>query len=259
MTTRETPWPDGTPNWIDLMTTDAEAARTFYGELFGWKFEVAGEEAGYYSMAVLDGREVAGVGPMQSQEHPPVWTTYLATADVEATTADAVRAGGTVVAPVLDVFEFGRMAVVQDPTGGVFGLWQAGSHIGTGRVNEPGTLVWNELLTRDYDAAKEFYAHVFSHTFTELGDGGFQYSTIEVDGQTVGGLGGMPPGVPDEVPAHWRTYFAVDDADAAVEKAVSLGGSVRRPAEDMPYGRHADLADPQGAMFSVIKPAPAAG
>jgi predicted enzyme related to lactoylglutathione lyase len=257
MTTRDSAWPDGTPCWIDLMTTDAEAARSFYGELFGWQFQIGGEETGFYALASLEDKNVAGVGSMQ-MEHPPVWTTYLATADADASSDEAVRAGGTLIAPAMDVMDFGRMAIVQDPTSGTFGLWQAGTHIGTGLVNEPGALLWNELMTRDYDGSKEFYAAVFSYTYTEIGDGAFSYSTIEVDGHVVGGLGKLPDEVPAQVPPHWRTYFAVDDADATVDKAVAFGGSVVRPASDMPYGRYADLSDPQGAMFSVIKPTPPA-
>ncbi|HEY2271814.1 MAG TPA: VOC family protein, partial [Jatrophihabitantaceae bacterium] len=195
MTTRDTPWPDGYPNWVDLMTTDIDAARRFYGGLFGWDF-AGGDEMGGYWMAQLDGSSVAGVGPMQMEGHPPVWTTYFATGDAEATADAAVGAGGKLVMPVGDVADFGRLAYLQDPTRGTFGLWQAGSHIGTGRVNEPGALIWNELATRDYAGAKDFYTAVFGFTYTEIGDGGFHYSTIEVDGQTVGGLGDLPPDVP---------------------------------------------------------------
>jgi hypothetical protein len=123
-------------------------------------------------------------------------------------------------------------------------------------VNETGALVWNELLSRDYDTAKEFYTAVFSYTYTDIGGDAFQYSTIEVDGHTIGGIGAMPPQVPAEIPSHWRTYFSVDNCDETVELSTKLGGSVLRPAEDMEYGRHADLTDPQGAAFSVITPTP---
>jgi predicted enzyme related to lactoylglutathione lyase len=255
MPTRDTAFADGTPCWVDLMTSDADAARTFYNGLFGWDFQIGDENTGFYSMASLDGHEVAGVGEMQ-MDHPPVWTTYLAAGDCEAACDSVVRAGGNIVSPTMDVMDFGRMAVAQDPTRGTFGIWQAGTHIGTALYNESNTVVWNELLTRDYDGSREFYAAVFSYTYTEIGDGGFQYSTIEVSGNTVGGLGTIPAELPEQVPPHWLVYFAVDDVDATVEKAVSLGGSVQRPAADMPYGRHAGLADPTGAGFAVIKPAP---
>ena len=117
--------------------------------------------------------------------------------------------------------------------------------------------MWNEFLTRDYDGAKEFYAKLFGYTYTDIGEGDMQYSTIEVGGNTVGGIGALPAQVPAGVPPHWRVYFAVDDADATAEKIVALGGAVQRPPMDMPYGRHADVSDPQGAHFSIIKPASA--
>lgn len=253
MATRDTPWPDGTPCWADLMTTDIEGARSFYGDLFGWEFDIGPAETGNYSTALIDGKRVAGIFTMDA-DHPPVWSTYLATSDADATCDDAVRAGGTVISPPMDVMDLGRMTVLKDPTGGTFGTWQAGTHLGFQLSNETGAVIWDELLTRDYDAAREFYAAVFSYTYTEFGDAGFQYSTAEVDGNTVGGIGALPEGAPADVPAHWRVYFAVDDADEAIARAVSIGAEVIRPAMDMPYGRHADLSDPQGAFFSVIKP-----
>jgi predicted enzyme related to lactoylglutathione lyase len=255
MTVRDTAWPAGTPCWVDLMTTDEAAAREFYAALFGWQIEVGGADTGGYSMARLEGRSVAGIGGMYGMDHPPVWSTYLATADADATAGAAVEAGATVLAAVMDVLDFGRMAFLQAPGGGVFGIWQAGSHTGVGIFNEPNTLTWNEFMTRDYAGAKDFFAGLFGYTYTNLGGDSFDYSTIEVDGNTVGGIGGMPPGVPAQVPPHWRVYFAVEDCDATVAKLTSLGGSVIRPPADMPYGRHADVADPQGAVFSVIKPA----
>lgn len=254
MVARDNPWPDGTPCWTDLMTPDGAAARAFYGALFGWHIEVGGEETGFYGLCAVGDRIVAGIGQMQL-DHPPVWTAYLATSDADATAKAIAGAGGTLVQEPIDVFDYGRMAVAQDPTGGTFGLWQAGTNIGTALANEPNTPTWNELLTRDYAAARDFYAAVFGWTYTDLSTGDFQYATFEVDGNTAGGIGTLPADVPDQVPAHWRNYFAVDDADAAVATAVGLGATVARPAADMPYGRHADLRDPQGALFAVIKPA----
>lgn len=258
MTVRDTPWPAGTPCWVDLMTSDPEAARGFYAQLFGWEMSVGGPEFGGYATALLDGRSAAGIGPYMGDEpgHPPVWSTYLATEDADATSAAVQAAGGTVIAPVMDVLDIGRMGFAQLPSGGVFGYWQAGTHTGFNVANEPGSLTWNEFVTRDYAGAKAFYATVFGYGYEEMGGEGFDYAMIQLDGATVGGIGAMPAEVPAAVPPHWRVYFAVDDCDAAVARVTELGGSVLRPPTDMPYGRNADVADPQGAMFSVIKSAP---
>ncbi|MEO8888293.1 MAG: VOC family protein [Jatrophihabitantaceae bacterium] len=256
MTVRDTPWPAGTPCWVDLMTSDLDAARLFYEGLFGWHLGESAPDTGGYVMAFVDGKAVAGLGPMMQENHPPVWTAYLASDDADASTAAITAAGGTVLAPAFDVLDAGRMAVAQDPTGGTFGIWQSRAHTGMQLANEPNAVTWNEFMTRDYTAAKTFFADVFGYTYTDMGDEGFQYSTIELGGATIGGLGALPADVPSQVPAHWRQYFQVDDADGAVNEVVRLGGSVLRPAADMPYGRHADVADPQGATFSVITPAP---
>jgi predicted enzyme related to lactoylglutathione lyase len=258
MPVHDTRWPAGTPCWVDLMTSDQAAAREFYARLFDWEIEVGPAETGYYGTASLGGYRVAGIGAMMGGDHPPVWSTYLATDDVEASVAAAQAAGGSVVSPATDVMEFGRMAFVQAPGGGVVGLWQAGTHNGVGLANESGTLSWNEFMCRDYQGAKAFYGALFGYTFTELGDGGFEYCTLDLAGRPVGGLGTLAPEVPEHVPPHWRVYFAVDDCDASVAKVTELGGTVLRPPADMPYGRHADVADPQGAMFSLIKPLDAA-
>ncbi len=240
------------------MTTDVEAARTFYGDLLGWQFDIGPEETGNYSSALLDGRRVAGIFTMPG-DHPPVWSTYLATTDADATAKAAEAAGARVVQAPMDVMDLGRMSVIQDPTGGVVGLWQAGSHYGFQVANETATVVWDELLTRDYDAATRFYAEVFGYTYSDMSGDGMRYSMIEVAGNAAGGIGDLPTGVPAEVPSHWRVYFGVDDADETVARAVATGAQVIRPAQDMPYGRHADLQDPQGAYFSIIKPAPGPG
>lgn len=256
MTIHTEAWTAGTPCWGDLMTTDEPAAREFYAALFGWEVEVGGEEFGGYSMASLGGHTAAGIGGMMGMDHPPVWNTYIATVDIAASCAAVEQAGGQVFAPPMDVMDAGKMAFVQAPGGGFTGLWQAGTHTGYDVANEPGTIGWNEFLGRDYEAAKQFFAAVFGYTYTEMGGGGAQYSSIEVDGTTVGGIGTLPEEMPAAVPPHWRTYFVVDDTDATVEKLVGLGGTVLRPPSDMPYGRHADVADPQGAMFSLVKPSP---
>ena len=161
MTVRDTPWPPGTPCWVDLMTTDPAAARSFYADLFGWDIEVGGEETGGYATATVGGRRVAGIGGLLGMKHPPVWSTYLATENLDATLAATSAAGGAVAVPAMDVLDLGRMAFGQVQGGGVFGCWEAGSHSGVQLANVSNALTWNEFMGRDYAATKAFYASVF--------------------------------------------------------------------------------------------------
>ena len=253
MVTRDTPWDPGTPCWVELITNDVPAARLFYEELFGWQMEDTGAEYGNYVLPKVDGRSFGGISaPMGDPAHPPVWTTYLATADAAATAQKVKDAGGKVLMGPMDVMTLGVMLVAQDPTGATICFWQAGDNPGMQIANEPNTPTWNELLTRDYRRAQEFFTAVFGYTYDEVGNDEFQYSTFQVGGRGVGGMGSMPPGVPDRVPAHWRVYFEVEDPDEIVDRVVKLGGTVINPPEDSPFGRMARVADPQGAPVSVI-------
>jgi len=234
------------------MSTNVDAANAFYTDLFGWDIQVGPEETGGYGVATKDGKNVAGTMGAPELPHPPVWTTYLATEDTAKTCEAITAAGGTVLQPAMDVMDLGVMAVAMDPTGATFGVWQSKAHTGFQLANEPGGVIWNEQLSRDADAAKAFYAEVFGYTYGSMGDDE-SYSMIEVDGNTVGGIGAMPEGIPADVPPHWRAYFSVEDADAAAEKAAALGGKVLSAPQDMPYGRHADIADPNGAMLAILQ------
>lgn len=254
MPTRDTNWPEGTPNWVDLMAPDgdlAEATRAFYGELLGWSFDVGSEETGFYSQAQLDGRTVAGIGQaMPGQEGPPpAWTTYLAADDVDAVVGRISAAGGVVHVPAMEVMGFGRMAVAADPTGCAFGLWQGLSHTGFQIYNQTGAVVWNEAHTPGFEAAQAFYGSVFGYGFTDVGGEGFHYVTVEVGGETVGGIGDSADGQPS-----WLTYFAVDDADAVAARATELGGSVRSEPRDSPFGRIVEINGPVGERFALIVP-----
>lgn len=256
MVTRDTAWGRGTPCWVDLGTTDPTAANEFYSRLFGWDIEVGGPETGNYAMCRVDGRAAAGIGPIMGEPRPPVWSTYLASDDLDADVRAAQAAGANVNLPPTDVMDVGRLAFLEVPGGGYVGFWQAGTRVGVEIANEPNTLVWNEFMTRDYAGAKAFYADVFGYAYTEIGNEDFHYSTIALPGQQqmVGGIGELPAQVPAEVPPHWRAYFSVPDCDATVALAVELGGRVVQQPQDMPFGRFADLADPQGATFSVVRP-----
>jgi hypothetical protein len=236
------------------MVPDRKKAMDFYGALFGWDLAEGPEETGFYTIATLDGRMVVGLMQcMPGQEAAPsVWTTYLAVSDLDKTTAAATEAGGQVMAPPMDVMTQGRMAVLTDPAGAVFGLWQAGDHKGMQVANVPGAVTWNEGMSRDFSAAKAFYGKVFGYGFDDMSAPGFSYAVLTVGGQPVGGLGELGEDIPAEVPAHWGLYFAVADTDATVAKVAELGGTVTIPAFDSPQGRMAAVTDNQGAAFRVI-------
>jgi hypothetical protein len=209
-------------------------------------------------MCLLNGRPVTAISPKaQDNPFPNVWSTYLASDDVDKTVAMAKEAGGQFMMEPGDVMTAGRLAFGTDPTGAPYGIWQARDHVGVGIYNEPGTLVWNELMTRDYEGAKTFYANVFGFTYDDVG-GGYAYSTIKRagDGEVVGGLGELDASTPAEVPASWGTYFLVADCDASVAKAVALGADVATAPFDTPFGRMSNLVGAQGETFWLIQAPP---
>lgn len=239
----------GTPSWVDLGSPDIEASVAFYSALFGWEVAEPDPAAGGYRLAHLRGKTVAGIGPQQG----PVsaWTTYIDTADVDATVAAVTANGGRVIMPPMDVMDQGRMAIAIDPEGAAFGVWQAGLHKGAQLVVEEGTLGWNELWTRDQDGAKAFYTAVFGYTLDEQTMPG--YTVWQVDGAPVGGCMTMRPDVPPQVPAHWAVYFTVGDADASLARGVELGGKVVVPPFDVPgIGRMAFLHGPSSESFALF-------
>jgi uncharacterized protein len=253
MVQRDTPWPAGTPCWVDLSVDDVARAATFYSELFGWDTQVGGPEMGGYTMCEVEGRPVAGIGPkMGEAEQPNAWTTYLATDDADATAAKVRSAGGQVLAEPFDVMDVGRMGVAVDPGGAVFGIWQARTHSGIQLANEPGSVTWNENMSRSFEANKAFYSDVFGFDYDDMSSDGFSYATFKTTADPLGGIGDLGTMAPAETPPHWMTYFAVTDADEAVAQAEKLGGSVMRPAWDSPYGRMAILSDDQGSVFAIM-------
>jgi uncharacterized protein len=253
--TRDTRWPAGTPCWVDVSVDDVPKAIAFYQALFGWDIQLGGPEVGGYSIAHQDGRIVAAVSPkMGAPDAPSVWTTFLASDDVDVTAATIKGAAGQLLAEPLDVMEEGRMAVAMDPAGAVFALWQGGNTTGLGAANEPGALTWNEQFSRDLAGSQAFYQAVFGYGYQDMSSDGFRYAMVMVDGHEVGGMGEYPEGTPAEMPAAWAAYFAVTDTDAAVAKVTELGGHVVQPPSDTPYGRIGVVADNHGAVFSVITP-----
>jgi uncharacterized protein len=256
MSIRTSPWPAGVPCWADAGLPDVAAAQDFYAAVLGWDFAQTGEEYGGYTIAQVAGAPAAGIGPQQ-EGAPPAWTVYFASHDADATASAIAAAGGTVMVPPMDVGPLGRMCIAGDPTGAVFGVWQAGEHIGASVVNEPGGIMWEDLRTSDPAAAHAFYATVFGHHIDPMPEAAEDYATFRRPDEEwpLGGMGGMaeaPPGTPP----HWVVYFTVADADAATAAAEAGGGRVLAPAFDTPYGRMACLADPWGAVFWVTQPQP---
>jgi uncharacterized protein len=247
-----TSYQPGTPSWVDVGSPDPEASARFYGALFGWKVEEAVPGSGGYRFFTLRGRRVAGLGP-QAHSGAPSWSTYIATADAEAVTRAVARFGGRVLMPPTQMMDIARAAVFTDPTGAQFGVWQAGTLAGAGIVDEPGALRFSELATRAADRVIPFYQGVFGWTVRE--EQTSARSLWELDGRRVGGLLEIDDqAAPADTPARWSAYFAVEDADRAVETVRESGGSVLTPPADIPPGRIATVADPHGAVFSLIKP-----
>lgn len=246
--------PPGVPNWVDLGTPDLEGAKRFYAELLGWVPNVSPDpQYGGYTIFTKDGRSVAGAGTLFTPEQPPAWSTYVATDDAEEVARRVDAHGGKVLMAPFDVPEQGRMGVFTDPAGAPFGVWQGDAMSGAELFNEPGSLTWNELTTRDPDGAKAFYGAVFGWTPDDTPFGPVTYTTWRLGDRPIGGM--MPmvgDDWPADLPAHWMAYFAVADTDATAAHAVELGGTISVPATNIPQGRFAVLTDPQGATFSVI-------
>jgi len=252
-----TSYAPGTPSWVDLGTTDAEGAREFYRRVFGWELEVGPPEMGFYTMARMQGQNVAGMmelsAEQQAQGIPPIWTTYFSTDDADGLAKRITDRGGTVTMGPMEVMDLGRMVIAIDPTGAPFGLWQPGSHPGAGLANEPGSLIWSELSTSDQPAAISFYTEVFGFNTEEMEVGApTPYVMFKVGDHEIGGSMTASTNGPVGTPSYWLTYFATADTDASVAAAEAAGGTVLSPATDSPYGRLAVLQDPQGAVFAVI-------
>lgn len=254
------PKPDitpGAPCWIDLMTSDTEKAKTFYNALFGWTYETGDEEKyGGYITALKNGRMVAGIMAKQADmgAMPDVWSTYLRTDDIKATTEAAAANGGQVYLEPMEVPEQGSMAMYGDASGASIGAWEFGEMTGYELAAEAGAPAWHELLSKDYDAAVTFYQKVFGWNTDVMSDTPeFRYTTLGAGDEAKAGIMDASGFLPEQVPCMWSVYFAVEDTDAAVEQATALGATITQPAEDTPFGRLATLQDPTGAVFKVIQ------
>ncbi|MFI1967193.1 VOC family protein [Streptomyces pathocidini] len=259
----------GSPCWIDLGAPDVGAAAAFYGAVFGWQFEPmhAGEEAEGEAGGVfkLDGKMIAGLGPLSEKGARSAWMIYFNTADVDATTRAVESGGGTVRVAPKGVGDVGRMAQFTDPQGGQFAAFQPGGMTGMEAADEPGTLTWVELYTTDSAAAQAFYRSVFDwqtqdmqlpggpDTYTlltpsGLGEERMQGGLMQLTAEHLALTGGR---------AYWHPVFGSTDTDATLAKVTENGGSVQMGPEDAEgVGRLAVAVDPFGADFVVLTPAP---
>ena len=239
----------GVPSWVDIGAHDLPAAVGFYTDLFGWKTQDMGEEAGHYTAALKNGKRVAALAAAQDPG-PPRWTTYVNVDDADAVTKRAQEAGGTVIVPVMDVMTAGRMAIFADTTGAVIALWQPGNHIGAELVNEPGTFGWSELTTSDLAKSKAFYSSVFGWEW----GGAAEYAEAKVNGRTIAGVMPRRPDIPADVPDNWLVYFGSADLDTDVNKASAAGATVIVPPTAIPNsGRFAVITDPEGAAVGLFQ------
>jgi predicted enzyme related to lactoylglutathione lyase len=245
--------------WFELNTSDPAAAKTFYKGLFGWQGEdmPAGPDM-VYTMLRLRGLEVGALCGLQPEQKahgiPPHWMTYIAVESADAAAEKAASLGGTVLAGAFDVMDVGRMAIIQDPQGATFCVWQAKAHIGARLVGETGAFGWDELWTTDRKKAAEFYKGLFGWGAKEgsMGEQGI-YTEWQSGGQSIGGMMEIMPEM-GPVPPNWLPYFMVDDCNATAEKASATGGKLMVPPTDIPnVGRFSVVQDPQGAVFAIIK------
>ena len=254
----------GTFCWPELSTTDQRGAVAFYSALLGW--EVNDQPMGpdeFYSMFQIRGLAVGAAYTMRPEEKqmgaPPHWNAYVAVEDVDRAVLRAQELGGDVLAPGFDVFDAGRMAILRDPTGAIFQVWQAGKHIGAHILDEPGSLCWTELTTSNPSAAEQFYVGLFDWQPKHSPAGSpmpYTEFTVPGAGRPSVGMMATPPHMPPGAPSFWLPYFLVANVDTSTELALSLGGSVHMGPQDIPNtGRFAVIADPQGAVFCLFTPA----
>lgn len=245
------------PAWVDLGTKDAAGARAFYATLFGWEIQVNPDpQYGGYARATLHGKDVAGIGGTMSPDQPTAWSVYIGTDDVDALAQKVQEAGGHVLMPVMDVGDQGRMGIFADPGGAAISAWQPIT-MGGFQTHGSNAYAWAELNARDVDASLPFYRDVFGWTLRPSGDPDFPYTEFQVDGSSVAGATEMSPMAPADMPNYWLVYFGVDDVDAVTKRAVEAGAKEMLAPMDFPGGRFSLVADPQGAIFGLLRMAAA--
>jgi uncharacterized protein len=252
--------PAGSFCWVELHTTDQNAAKNFYDALFGWvPQDMPMGPDGVYTIFKLQGRDAAAGCALRPDERsqgvPPHWMIYITVENADAAATKAQQLGGKILAPAFDVMDAGRMAVVQDPTGAIFCVWQANKSTGIGIAQVAGTLCWADLSTPYPKRASDFYAGLFGWLLISDPKDPSGYLHIK-NGEHF--IGGIPPGAHRKpgVPPHWLAYFQVDDVDASASKAKQMGANLYLAPMTMEgVGRMSVIADPQGAVFAIFKSA----
>jgi uncharacterized protein len=242
----------GAPCWAELGTTDVPRSGQFYSALFGWTVSADSHaEPGGYTLASLRDAYVASMSPLYAPSQPIAWTVSFAVLDAEVTTARAAEKGGRVLMAPTDVFDSGRFAVLRDPTGALFSIWQPRTFPGFGLWDEPGAACWAELATRDVPTATAFYQALLGWTIS----GDTPYPHLSAGGRQFGGVQDMnATGVPEAVTPHWLLYFKVQDAAATAAQAVELGAQTLAGPFHLPgTGHFVTLRDPQGAVFALYQ------
>ena len=241
----------GSFSWTDLSTTDTEGAKAFYTGLFGWDTEDNPiPEGGVYTMLLSGGRYVGALSAVQQEGQPPAWNSYVTVTSADDAARAAADNGGTIAMEPFDVMEAGRMALVQDPTGAFFAVWEPRDNIGAQRVNEPGALTLNQLDTSDVEGAEKFYSGAFGWRFESVGTEETPYWGIYNGDRLNGGMMPLPPGT--GAPSHWLVYFGSENVDDDASRIAELGGTVMVEPSDVPGGRIAVAQDPQGAVFALF-------
>jgi uncharacterized protein len=236
--------PPGTISWADLTTNDLAASKRFYGELLGWTFDDMPAGEGIYSMATRDGGSVGAIS--EASDQPPHWNVYVTVESADATAERATELGGEAMMPPFDVFDAGRMAVLRDPTGAIFCVWEPRRHIGATLVNQPGALSWADLVTPDPDAAAAFYGELFGWTTQEIPEA-MGYRVISIGERSNGGMLPLRPEM-QGMPPSWSPYFGVEDIGAAEATVSDLGGRTLFGPQQVPSGAFITVMDPQGAV-----------
>ncbi len=247
-------------SWADLSTSDVAAAKRFYGELLGWKGEdlPMGPDASY-TLVRRDGREVAGIAAQRIEEQagkvPPHWNTYFTVANVDEMAAKVKTLGGKIIAPPVDVMDAGRMAVIADPSGAVFSLWQPKKLLGAAWVNDAGGPCWSELATSSLDACGSFYGKLFGWTPKAERLGETVYTTFNDGRELRAGMMALAPMAPKGSASRWTIYFGTENCDKRTVQAKALGAKVVVEPKEIPnVGRFSMMFDPQGALFALLQP-----